>query len=79
MKIYGYSLDNLDDLKEMSEISLQTTSKNLREIATFLISSADKIDINDPDSPDHFHFQDYSKNWNDTLPDIIVANGEIKD
>lgn len=72
MKIYGYSLENAEELREMSEISLQVSPGRLREIAAFLMSVADKFEK--PNSQDHFHFQDYSEDWDENFPDIVVFN-----
>lgn len=77
MKIYGYSITGSDELKEMKEISLQATSERLRELAEFLLMSANEIDSGSDNSPDHFHLQDYSTNWDEEFPDIVVVSPNI--
>jgi len=77
MKIYGYATIEPDELKEMREMSLQATPGRLREIAEFLIMTADEIASGNDNSPDHFHFQDHAGNWNEELPDIVVINTNV--
>ncbi|HEX7026080.1 MAG TPA: hypothetical protein VF268_02475 [Gammaproteobacteria bacterium] len=77
MKIYGYSVVEPDELKKMKEVSIRATSEGLREIAGFLIMTANEIASGNDGSPDHFHLRDHVENWNEEFPDIIVINTNV--
>jgi len=69
MKCYGYSADNQEDLKELSEIGILATPKMLRSLASFINKCADEIE-NEPDW-DHEHLCDFIK-LNEGSVDIII-------
>lgn len=60
--------------KECSEVSIQADSATLREIAAFLIESAEKLENVPPGAFVHHHFQDEKKSWSEEFPDIIAVS-----
>jgi hypothetical protein len=77
MKITGYKKSDteIDGLMVLSDIAIATSSKTLREIATFLQSAADEMDELGADY-DHLHLMDEWENWKEGYPDIQVLNNK---
>jgi hypothetical protein len=69
MKCFGYIKNNTDELQELTEVTLQANSEDIRRLASFLIRCADEMDHN-PDW-EHEHLSDYSVSENDKA-DIVV-------
>jgi hypothetical protein len=59
---------------ECSEISLQATPDILRQVAAFLVESAEKIEASKDGGQIHFHLQDEWKKWSQEFPDLIVLS-----
>jgi hypothetical protein len=74
MKAYGYIKKhaNADGLFELKEVTLQTTPKNLRAIAGFILRAADTLEAKRK-TFEHLHLQDSWKQWRKGYPDIIIA------
>ena len=70
MKIYGYSKDS-DELQTLTEVILQTSPSNIRQLAKFLLKTADLMDQHGEDFG-HQHLQDNIANWPRDNPDIII-------
>lgn len=71
MKIYGYTKQNSEILSELSEVTISTSPKTLRELSLFLNKCADEIETNDADW-EHKHFE--SKSLKSISPIVIVFN-----
>ncbi|RDH43683.1 Imm32 family immunity protein [Zooshikella ganghwensis] len=69
MKIFGYSNDDSETLLEMKEVSFLATPEILREIAEFLMASAEKFESDN--KVDHLHFQDFFNINPEIDPDVI--------
>ena len=78
MKITGYKKcdTELEGLMELSDVAISTSSKTLREIASFLIQAADEIDEIDElgEDYDHVHLMDEWNNWKEGYPDIQILS-----
>ena len=69
MKCYGYSIDNQEDLKELSEVGILATPAMLRTLASFINKCADEIE-NEP-GWNHEHLSDFIKLSGGSV-DIII-------
>ncbi len=78
MKIFGYAKRTVNEygLLELKEISLQTDPHILREIAGFLLCSADSMEKHGKDFV-HEHFKDRRTDRSDDFPDVIVVRPGI--
>jgi hypothetical protein len=74
MKAYGYIKKHLnnDGLLELKEVTLQTTPKNLRAIAAFILKAAETLEARRK-TFDHLHLQDSWQQWRKGYPDIIIT------
>ncbi len=80
LKIYSHSHETSTSFSmpiNCCEITFQTSPDILREIASFLIRCADKIESGQANEIDHFHLQDDWKNWQDDFADVIVAQPNL--
>ena len=71
MKIYGYSKDDEESLKEMNEITLQGSYDELIEVANFLIKYANVMKESG-DTFEHAHLKDEHPKWKNAQPDIVI-------
>jgi len=72
---YGYPVDQ-DDLERpvnLREVTLCVSPSALREIAQFILASADELEQLGTKFG-HRHIQDWSKSWPIDSPDLIVYN-----
>jgi hypothetical protein len=76
MKVYGYAKRTISDkgLLEMREVTFTGSSSSLREIARFLMTTADEMERHQGRF-DHAHIGAVCESWLDKWPDIIVARG----
>ncbi len=74
MKAFGYVRKHVSDdgLLELKEVTIQTTPKNLRALAAFIIKAADTIE-GKRKSSDHLHLRDSWEQWREDYPDIIIV------
>jgi|GEM_PF-1631694 len=75
MKIFGYVKSNEEDLQELDEVTFQASSRELTDIANFLLKYAEVM-RNEGSSFEHAHMVDEYEALKNTKPDIIVYNGE---
>jgi hypothetical protein len=77
IKAYCHTSDTLElDAQplECCEVSIIASPFVLREIAAFLLRSADKFEERLSDVPDHFHLRDEWVNWDESESvDLIVV------
>ena len=75
LEVYGYpsSGEELSRPWRLKEISFAADPQTLREVAKFLVESADLLEKHGVDFS-HEHFQDWWPEWEDELTDIIVCN-----
>ena len=76
MKAYGYAKRKVSDkgLLEMREVTFTGSSSSIREIARFLIATADEMEKSQTQF-DHAHISEVCESWLDKWPDIVVARG----
>ena len=74
--IYGYASNQLneDGLLELKEVTFVVTPESLKEIASFFIAMANRIENEVNFS--HHHIDEYITDWGSRFPnnDIIVSN-----
>ena len=76
MKAHGYAKKQVTPkgLYEMSEVTFSGSSSSIRQIAQFLLATADEMDRRGPQFS-HTHIGKQVSNWHERWPDIIVARG----
>lgn len=81
MPIYGYSKRVLNEygLHDLSEVTFQLPTSDLRRVAAFLIACAEGIESGGWQSS-HAHLTDHDRRWNSDHPhsDVIVIHPEFK-
>ncbi len=77
MKVYGYEKGDNEEMLEMKEISFQAKPKRLRELANFLLKSADEIESSNKNQWDHVHLQDFIQDLAQEEPDIVIAHPDL--
>jgi hypothetical protein len=75
MKLYGYlaSVTGASEPSALSEVTLQASSEELREIAGFLLHAASNIDRMGK-SYDHIHLSDTLPQFENS-PAFVIARG----
>ncbi len=70
MNFFGYSKSTNDELLELIEMTVQASPEKLRKLASFLNQCAD--DIESDEGWEHEHFSDYTSDFDESSPDLIV-------
>lgn len=76
MNVFGYSKNEglSDELLELEEVTFQADSKMLKEIAKFLLKTADTMEKHG-EQFGHEHFKDHVSDKKSLSVDVIVAKG----
>jgi hypothetical protein len=78
-ELFGYPKDKRERLQPltMRGVSFSADPATLREIAQFLLDSADLLELHGSRFG-HEHLQDNWKGWKKGFPDLVVGNPDPK-
>jgi len=74
MKVYGYSKAKLSPagLLEMKEVTFSASSAVIRQVASFLLAAADKMEKKG-EAFSHMHVDESIATWSRSWPQVIVG------
>lgn len=77
-KLYGHPQLDADKVEKLIEVSVQTTTQEMRKIAEFLIHAAEAFDTNTAEQLGHLHLSDFNQDeLKQDEPELVVVHPDL--